>query len=228
MRILLVDDDPHVVRFVGRLLHKAGYEFDAVTDGHSAIDAATQHSYATVLLDVGLPDIDGFDVARRLRDAGCWVPILMLTARGEVDDRVAGLDSGADDYLGKPFENAELLARLRSLTRRNPSPRPPVLTVADLCLDPAARTVRRGQTDIELTAKEFALLEFLMRRAGSVVTRADLLDSIWGYRYGSKVVDVYISYLRDKIDKPFGISSIRSVRGVGYEFVDHSTESATV
>lgn len=217
MRVLLVDDDPRVLRLLEKLLGSQGYASDRATSGDEALASASEHPYDVIVLDVRLPDIDGFEVCRRLRDAGCWSPILMLTARGEVDDRVAGLDSGADDYLAKPFDNAELLARLRSLTRRTVAPRPVALVVGDLRLDPAEHSTHRGDQEIELTPKEFSLLEYLMRRAGTVVSRAELLDAIWGYRYGPKVVDVYISYLRDKIDRPFGLSTIRAVRGVGYQ-----------
>jgi two-component system, OmpR family, response regulator len=227
MRILLVDDERRVLRFLDRLLRAEGYECDLVQNGHEALTAAAEHSYGAIVLDVRLPDIDGFEVSRRLRDEGCWAPILMLTGKHELDARVMGLDAGADDYLCKPFENAELLARLRALTRRSVAPRPPVLLVDDLRLDPAEHTVARGERPIELTTKEFALLEFLMRRAGTVVSRAELLDAIWGYRYGSKVVDVYVSYLRNKIDRPFGLTSIRSVRGIGYELVTQQAEGAT-
>ena len=213
-----MDDDRSILTFLEKLLRAEGYECDLVQSGSEALAIVAEHAYGAIVLDVRLPDIEGFDVARRLRDEGCWAPILMLTGRDDLDARVMGLDSGADDYLGKPFENAELLARLRSLTRRSVVPRPAVIDVDDLRLDPAEHTVARGTKAIELTTKEFALLEFLMRRAGTVVSRAELLDAIWGYRYGPKVVDVYVSYLRDKIDRPFGVSSIRTVRGIGYEF----------
>ena len=227
MRVLLVDDERRVLSFLERLLHGEGYECDLVETGTQALARAEEHSYGAIVLDVTLPDIDGFEVSRRLRDQGCWAPILMLTGRQDLDARVTGLDSGADDYLCKPFENAELLARLRALTRRSVAPRPPIVVVDDLRLDPAEHTVSRGTQTIDLTTKEFALLEFLMRRAGTVVSRAELLDAIWGYRYGPKVVDVYVSYLRDKIDRPFGVSSIKTVRGIGYELVAEVSEGAS-
>jgi two-component system, OmpR family, response regulator len=170
------------------------------------------------VLDVMLPGIDGFETCRSLREADIWAPVLMLTARDAVEDRVAGLDVGADDYLVKPFSFAELLARLRALRRREPLERPTVLEVGDLRLDPAARKVSRGDEPIELSAKEFALLEALMRRAGEVLSRYQLLECAWdgGYDNRSNIVDVYISYLRKKIDQPFRRGSIETVRGAGY------------
>jgi two-component system OmpR family response regulator len=165
-----------------------------------------------------LPRIDGFETCRRLREEGVWSPVLMLTARGALEDRVAGLDVGADDYLAKPFAFDELLARLRSLARRQPVERPTVLRVGALSLDPATREVRRGPTSVDLSVKEFTLLEALMRRPGRTLSRFELLEQVWdaGYDNRSNVVDVYISYLRDKLDRPFGTRSIETVRGVGY------------
>jgi two-component system, OmpR family, response regulator len=167
---------------------------------------------------VMLPDIDGFEVCRRLRDADRWAPVVMLTARDAVRDRVAGLDAGADDYLTKPFSFGELFARLRALLRRGAAERPPVLQVGDLTLDPAEHRVARGDIEVRLTAKEFALLEYLMRRAGEVLSRTRLIEHVWdfGYDGDSNVVDVYVRYLRDKIDRPFGRSSIETIRGSGY------------
>jgi two-component system OmpR family response regulator len=165
-----------------------------------------------------LPDLDGFEVSRKLREAGRWSPVLMLTARDAVADRVAGLDAGADDYLTKPFSFAELLARLRALMRRGAGERPSVLRVGHLELDPARRTVSRDGTSIDLTAREFALLEYLMRHPGEVLTRTQLIEHVWDFAYegDSNVVDVYIRYLRNKVDRPFGSVSIRTVRGAGY------------
>jgi two-component system OmpR family response regulator len=179
---------------------------------------ASSTPYDAILLDVMLPGRDGFDVCRELRETGVWTPILMLTARDGVDDRVAGLDSGADDYLSKPFSFAELLARLRALTRRGLSERPTVLEVGSLRLDPATREVWRKGVKVDLSTKEFALLETFMRRPGHVLSRLDLLDHAWDYAYEnrSNVVDVYVRYLRAKIDRPFGLSSIETVRGAGY------------
>jgi two-component system, OmpR family, response regulator len=170
------------------------------------------------VLDVMLPGIDGFETCRRLRDDGVWSPVLMLTARDAVEDRVAGLDGGADDYLVKPFSFAELLARLRALARRGPVDRPTVLEVGELRLDPATRQVWRGNAEISLSAKEFALLEAFMRRPGEVLSRYQLLEHAWDYAYEnrSNVIDVYVRYLREKVDRPFGAKSIETVRGAGY------------
>jgi len=170
------------------------------------------------VLDVMLPGIDGFETVRRLRGAGVWVPVLMLTARDAIEDRVAGLDGGADDYLTKPFSFAELLARLRAIARREAAPRPTVLTVGTLSLDPARRQVWRGEEEIALSSKEFAILESFMRRPGEVMSRFQLLEHAWDYEYEnrSNVVDVYVRYLREKIDRPFGMHTIETVRGAGY------------
>ncbi len=175
-------------------------------------------AYDVVVLDIMLPGIDGLETCRRLRQNGIWTPVLMLTARDAVDDRVIGLDSGADDYLTKPFSFDELLARLRALTRRAPAERPVTVEVGELRLDPAAHRAWRGETELELSAKEFAMLELLMRRPGSVLTRAQLLEGAWdmSYERGSNIVDVYIRQLREKIDRPFGTETIETVRGVGY------------
>jgi two-component system OmpR family response regulator len=174
--------------------------------------------YDAIVLDLMLPGVDGIEVCRRVRESGVWAPVLMLTARDAVEDRVAGLDAGADDYLPKPFSFAELLARLRALVRRGSGERPAVLEVGDLRLDPATRQVWRGAAQIKLSAKEFALLETFMRRSGQVLSRYQLLEHAWDYGYEnrSNVVDVYVRYLRDKIDRPFGCDSLETVRGVGY------------
>jgi two-component system OmpR family response regulator len=180
--------------------------------------------YDAVVLDLMLPGLDGIEVCRRLRDGGVWAPVLMLTARDGVDDRVAGLDAGADDYLPKPFSFAELLARLRALVRRGAGERPAVLEVGDLRLDPATRRAWRGEVEVKLSAKEFALLEAFMRRPGDVLSRYQLLEHAWDYGYEnrSNVVDVYVRYLRDKVDRPVGRASIETVRGVGYRLRDES------
>ena len=174
--------------------------------------------YDALVLDVMLPGIDGFETCRRLRADGVWTPIIMLTARDGVEDRIRGLDEGADDYLTKPFSLAELLARVRALVRRGPVERPVVLTAGDLRLDPATREVWRGEREIELSAREFGLLEALMRRPGHVLSQTQLLDAAWdlGYRQNSNVVEVYVRYLREKIDRPFGLASLETVRGAGY------------
>jgi two-component system OmpR family response regulator len=183
---------------------------------------AQAHDYDAIVLDVMLPGINGFETCRRLRAAGVWAPVLMLTARNSVDDRVAGLDTGADDYLVKPFAFAELLARLRALVRRGDAERPTVLEVSDLRLDPSTRDVRRGGSEVSLSAKEFALLETFMRRPGEVLSRFHLLEHAWDFTYEnrSNVVDVYVRRLRRKIDEPFGRSTLQTVRGGGYRLRD--------
>jgi two-component system OmpR family response regulator len=174
--------------------------------------------YDTIVLDLMLPGLDGATVCRRWRESGVWAPVLMLTARAAVDDRVAGLDAGADDYLAKPFAFAELLARLRALARRGAAERPAIVEVGDLRLDPATRQVWRGEVEIPLSSKEFALLETFMRRPGQVLSRLQLLEHAWDYAYEnrSNVVDVYVRYLREKVDRPFGRHSLETVRGAGY------------
>jgi two-component system OmpR family response regulator len=218
MRVLVVEDDVKMARLIRRGLTEEGVLVDIAATADEGLWRAGATEYDVVVLDVLLPGIDGFEVCRRLRVAGNWVPVLMLTARADVEDRVMGLDAGADDYLTKPFSFAELLARLRALARRPPLERPAVLEAGDLRLDPSTRSVWRGDTPVELSAKEFALLETFMRRAGHVLTRLDLLDHAWDYAYEnrSNVVDVYVRYLREKVDRPFGRSSIETVRGVGY------------
>jgi two-component system OmpR family response regulator len=218
MRLLVVEDDPGMAALLVRSLQREGYAVDAADNGADALWSAMENDYDAVVLDAMIPPPDGFDVCRRMREAGRWAPVLMLTARDAVPDRVRGLDAGADDYLTKPFALAELFARVRSLTRRDPLERPVVLTVGDLTLDPVSRTVRRGEADIPLSPKEFALLHELMRRSGEVLSRTYLIDHVWDFAYdgASNVVDVYIRYLRDKVDRPFGRDSIRTVRGAGY------------
>ncbi len=221
MRILVAEDEPKLAALLRRGLQEEGYAVDVVSDGLAAAVRASATEYDAVVLDVMLPELDGFQVCRRMREAGVWSPVLMLTARDGVEDRVTGLDTGADDYLTKPFSFAELLARLRALARRGPVERAPVLEVGDLRLDPSTHEVWRGETEIALSAKEFALLQTLMRRAGQVVSRFDLLEHAWDYDYDnrSNVVDVYIRYLRVKIDRPFGVRSIETVRGSGYRLL---------
>jgi two-component system OmpR family response regulator len=191
---------------------------DLVTTGEDALYRAQATEYDVIVLDVMLPGRDGFEVCRELRGAQVWAPILMLTARDSVRDRVTGLDGGADDYLTKPFSYAELLARLRALIRRGPTERPTELRVGDLRLDPAKRRAWRKDSEIELSAKEFAILETFMRRPGEALSRFELLEHAWDYEYEnrSNVVDSYVRYLRRKIDRPFGVRSIETVRGTGY------------
>jgi two-component system OmpR family response regulator len=218
MRILVVEDEPKMAALLMRGLEEEGLAVDVVREGEEALVRAAASEYDAIVLDVMLPGIDGFETCRRLREDGVWAPVLMLTARDAVADRVAGLDRGADDYLLKPFSFAELLARLRALVRRGPVERPAVLEVGDLRLDPASRRVWRGDAEVSLSAKEFALLEVFMRRPGQVLSRFQLLEHAWDYEYEnrSNVVDVYIRYLREKVDRPFGVQSIETVRGAGY------------
>ena len=203
---------------IRRGLLAEGLAADVTASGEDALWMAESHEYDAIVLDVMLPGIDGFETCRRLRAGGVWAPVLMLTARDAVEDRVSGLDTGADDYLVKPFAFAELLARLRALARRGDPERPNVLQVGDLTLDPAARYVRRGNDEILLSAKEFSLLETFMRRPGEVLSRLHLLEHAWDFAYEnhSNVVDVYIRHLRRKIDEPFGCRSLETVRGAGY------------
>jgi two-component system OmpR family response regulator len=218
MRVLIVEDEAKMAGLIKRGLTREGMAVDVVGEGEDALWRAEATEYDAIVLDVMLPGIDGFEVCQRLRDAGVWSPILMLTARDAVRDRVAGLDRGADDYLVKPFSYAELLARLRALTRRGRAERPTEIRVGDLRLDPATRRVWRGKAEIELSPKEFAVLETFMRNPGAVLSRFQLLEHAWDYEYEnrSNVVDAYVRFLRQKIDKPFGVSSIETVRGVGY------------
>ena len=216
--MLVAEDDARMAAAIRRGLRFEGLVVDLAGEGEEALRKAGATEYDAIVLDVMMPGLDGFETCRRLRADGLWVPVLMLTARDAVEDRVRGLDGGADDYLTKPFSLAELLARLRALVRRGPIERPSVLAVGDLKLDPASREVRRGDVEIELSAREFALLETLMRRPGQVFSQLQLLEAAWdlGYEQRSNVVEVYVRYLREKIDRPFGVASIETVRGVGY------------
>ena len=218
VRALIVEDELRMASLIRRGLVNEGLAADVTGRGEEALWMAQAHAYDAIVLDVVLPGLDGFETCRRLRGAGVWAPVLMLTARDAVEDRVAGLDSGADDYLVKPFAFAELLARLRALSRRGETGQPAVLAVGDLELDPATREVTRGSTPIALSAKEFALLETFMRRPGEVLSRLHLLEHAWDFAYEnrSNVVDVYVRRLRRKIDEPFGRESLETVRGAGY------------
>jgi two-component system OmpR family response regulator len=218
MRVLVVEDEPKMASLIRRGLAEEGYAPDVAASGDDALWMAAATDYDAIVLDVLLPGTNGFDVCRELRKAGTWTPILMLTARDSVEDRVAGLDAGADDYLTKPFSFAELHARLRALVRRPPQERPAVLEVGDLRLDPAAHQAWRGETELQLSAKEFRMLEVFMRRPGDVLSRLYLLEHCWDYGYEnrSNVIDVYVRYLREKVDRPFGKTSIETVRGAGY------------
>jgi two-component system OmpR family response regulator len=218
MRILVVEDERKLGELLRRGLGEEGYAADLADRGEEALWMVKAVDYDVIVLDVMLPGADGFEICRRIRGSGVWAPVLMLTARDGVEDRVSGLDAGADDYLTKPFAFEELLARLRALTRRAPAERPPVLEVGDLRLDPAAHRAWRGDHELELSQKEFALLELFMRRPGMTLSRTQLLDGAWDIAFESRsnVIDVYVRYLREKIDRPFGRNSIETIRGVGY------------
>jgi two-component system OmpR family response regulator len=218
MRILLVEDEPKMAAVIARGLRHEGYAVDTASDGDDALFQARVNDYDAIVLDVMLPGTDGFEVCRTLRRERRWAPVLMLTARDHVEDRIDGLDAGADDYLVKPFSFGELLARLRALVRRRPRERPPVLRAGDVELDPASHVVRRAGQDVELTPREFALLRFLLENPDEVLTRTRLLEHVWDANYDgpSNVVDVYVGYLRKKLEHPFARPLIRTVRGVGY------------
>jgi two-component system OmpR family response regulator len=218
VRVLVVEDDVRMAAAIRRGLRFEGLVVDIAADGEAALRTVGAVDYDAIVLDVMMPGLDGFQTCEQLRRDGVWVPVLMLTARDAVEDRVRGLDGGADDYLTKPFSLAELTARLRALVRRGPSERPTVLEAGELRLDPSTREVWRGDAEIQLSAREFALLETFMRRPGHVLTQTQLLEAAWdlGYEQRSNVVEVYVRYLRQKIDRPFGVESIETVRGAGY------------
>lgn len=219
MRLLLVEDEPKLAFAVSRGLRAEGYAVDVASDGDDALMRAAVWSYDAVVLDLMLPVRDGFEVCRSLRERGSWVPILMLTARVGVEDRIAGLDAGADDYLPKPFAFGELLARVRALVRRTPHERPTSLVVGDLVVDPGTHAVSRGANQVGLTAREFAVLEYLARRPRQVVSRGELLDHVWDANYlgSTNIVDVHVGHLRRKLRLPSDRGElIRTVRGVGF------------
>ena len=229
MRILIVEDERKISAYLKRGLEEQGYAVDAAFTGREALDWAASAPYDLIVLDILLPELDGIAVCRELRKRGLRMPILMLTARDAIDDRVAGLDAGADDYLVKPFALKELLARLRALARRGADvPKSPVLTLADLSLDTSTRRVKRGPQTVELTAKEYAILECLLRANGRVLSRNVIAEHVWNYEVfnESNVVDVYIRNLRRKIDDPFAVKLIHTIRGAGYRLSlesDHET-----
>ncbi len=227
MRLLVVEDDSAVADLLGRALRREGYAVDIAPDGDEALWLSSENAYDGIVLDVMIPGADGFEVVRRLRASEQWVPVLLLTARDGVDDRVHGLDAGADDYLVKPFAMAELSARVRALTRRAPQERPPIIQVGDLVLDPASRRVSRNGSGVTLSPKEFSLLHELMRHPGRALSRTHLLEHVWDFAYDgtSNVVDVYIGYLREKLDRSYGRRSIVTVRGAGYTVVDDRAAS---
>jgi two-component system, OmpR family, response regulator len=218
MRVLVVEDEPRMARLVKRGLEEEGHAVDVGADGPDGLWLATENTYAAIVLDVMLPGFDGFDLCRKLRAAGNWTPVLMLTARDAVDDRVRGLDAGADDYLVKPFSLLELGARLRALARRDDRARPAVLAEGDLRLNPATKQAWRGNVELRLSPKELTLLELFLRHPGAVLTRSQIIEAAWDFAYdgGSNVVDQYVAYLRRKIDAPFGRHDLETVRGMGY------------
>ena len=218
MRLLIAEDDAKLARSLARGLRAEGYAVDVVGDGDGALVSARVYDYDAIVLDVMLPGTDGLSVCRALRKHERWAPVLVLTARDGVGDRIRGLDSGADDYLVKPFDFGELLARLRALLRRGQPERPASLVVGDLEVDPATRSVTRAGRRVDLSAREFALLEYLARHAGRVIGRSELLDHVWDVNYqgSGNVVDVYVGYLRRKLEQPFGRLLIRTERGAGY------------
>jgi two-component system, OmpR family, response regulator len=222
VRILVAEDDADMAAMLQQALARMGHVVDLAVTGAQALSMARRIGYDVVLLDVNLPQADGFEVCRRLRASEVWTPVLFLSGRSGVPDRVAGLDAGGDDYLVKPFALEELNARLRAVGRREARPRPAVLRAGDLEVDPATRQVRRGAAEVALSPKEFALLELLARRVGQVVSRADIVDALWDFAFDprSNVVEAVVSRLREKVDMPFGRSTIDTVRGTGYRLRD--------
>jgi two-component system OmpR family response regulator len=218
MRVLVIEDEVRMARLLKRALEEEGHAVDVASDGPDGLWMATENPYAAIVLDVLLPGFDGFELCRRLREAGIWAPVLMLTARDQIGDRVRGLDAGADDYLVKPFSLLELAARLRALARRDDRRRPAVLTEGDLKLDPASKRAWRAATELQLSPKEFSLLEFFLRHPGTVLTRSQIIEAVWDFAYDgtSNVVDQYVNYLRRKVDTPFGRNDIETARGMGY------------
>ena len=217
VRLLIVEDDSSVARFLAQATCEAGYRCVAADNGEDALRLATCETFSLILLDIMIPRVNGFEVVRRLRSRGLMTPILIITARDALEDKIKGLDSGADDYIVKPFQIAELLARVRALLRRGVT-QPAALSVADLTLDPSTRRATRAGKTVYLSATEYALLEFLMRNAGHVVTRSQILEHVWQYDFdgNDNVLDVYISYLRNKIGRLSKVPLIHTVRGVGY------------
>jgi two-component system, OmpR family, response regulator len=218
MRVLVVEDDTRMSRLLKRGLEEEGHAVDLASEGPEGLWLATENSYAAIVLDVMLPGFDGFELCHKLRAAGVWAPVLLLTARDAVNDRIRGLDAGADDYLVKPFSLLELAARLRALVRRDDRARPVMLAEGDLRLDPGSKRAWRGSVELQLSPKEFTLLELFLRHPGAVLTRSQILDAAWDFAYDgtSNVVDQYVTYLRKKVDVPFGRHDLETVRGMGY------------
>jgi two-component system OmpR family response regulator len=221
VRVLVIEDETRMARLVKRALEEEGHAVDLAANGTDGVWLATENPYGAIVLDVMLPDFDGFEACRRLRANDVCAPVIMLTARDSVGDRVRGLDAGADDYLVKPFSLLELAARLRALARRGGPPRPVLLAAGDLKLDPAAKRAWRAGTELRLSPKEFALLELFLRHPGDVLTRSQIIEAVWDFAYdgGSNVVDQYVNYLRRKVDAPFGRHDIETVRGMGYRLL---------
>jgi two-component system OmpR family response regulator len=218
VRVLVVEDEVRMAGLLKRALKEEGHAVDVAANGPEGLWLATENEYGVIVLDVMLPGMDGFQLCRRLRESGSWAPVLMLTARDGVTDRIRGLDAGADDYLVKPFSLLELAARLRALARRDGRGRPPVLAEGDLRLDPARKQAWRAEAELHLSPKEYSLLEFFLRHPGRVLTRSQIIEAVWDFAYdgGSNVVDQYVNYLRRKIDAPFGRRDLETVRGMGY------------
>jgi len=227
MRVLVVEDEPGIAQFIRQGLSEAGYAVDVAHDGHEGLDYAFVAAYDVLVLDILLPKLDGLRLLRVLRDRGIKTPVLLLTAKDTVEDRVRGLDVGADDYLVKPFAFPELVARLRALLRRPPLQMDPILRFSDLAMDTARREVRRGGRLIELSPREFTLLEYLIRHPGHVLTRTQITEHVWNFDFfsDSNVVDVYIGYLRRKIDRSFDRPLLHTVRGVGYRLSDATDDA---
>jgi DNA-binding response OmpR family regulator len=221
VRVLVVEDEAHLANVVARGLNAEGFTVEVTHDGIDGLWRARERQYGAIILDILLPGMNGYEVCRTLRAEGIWTPILMLTAKNGEYDEAEALDTGADDFLAKPFSFVVLVARLRALQRRGAVTRPPVLQAGDLTVDPGRRRCSRGDTDVSLTAREFDLLEALMRRSGDVCSKHELLDEVWGHDFGgdANVVEVYVGYLRRKVDAPFGRASLQTVRGVGYRVV---------
>ena len=221
MRILVVEDEERLASYVRQGLEAEGYSVDVAADGEAGLVMAETQPYDAVILDIMLPKLNGYRVCAQLRDAGNWVPILMLTAKDGEYDEAEALDTGADDFLRKPFSFVVLLARLRALVRRSLGERPAVLEVGDLTLDPASRTVKRGDQQIDLTPREHAMLEYFMRHPNVALAKLDILNNVWDWAFDGdpNIVEVYVGYLRKKIDAPFGVKSLQTVRGVGYRLV---------
>lgn len=218
MRLLVVEDETRLAEGLKRGLEAEGFAVDVAANGTDGLWLARENRYSVILLDIMLPGLNGYLLCRALREAGDWTPVLMLTAKDGDWDQVEALDTGADDYLTKPFSFAVLVARVRALIRRGAAPRPAVLSAGDLELDPATRAVRRGDTAVDLTAREFAVLEFLMRRAGEVVSKREILEGVWDFDFDGdpNIVEVYVRHLRNKVDRPFGREGIQTLRGAGY------------